>query len=459
MRPEEKDGFVFNCRNQPIRPDIATFAFCFAVLLTRAMAQESTEEPVNTANPITAELDSGTNRLQAAPVPANEAPLASPLAGTSQLSAMQPPAAYPVSTPGNGPLRWGMLDIRPHLLYQLSYGNGLQFSPGQQGNTFINQVSPGVSLHLRSHLSLDYTPTLRFYSDPRFKDGTDQSVNLVWGTSYQDWTLGFSQAYNSSSQPLVETGSQTDQQSYSTSLNAGYQIGSKASLSFGINQYFRFVAQTISSEALTDTREWSTADWFNYQFAPRLITSAGVGFTYDNMAAGPDMLSEQVQGRIIWHLYNKLQFELSGGLNNQQFVGSHAPDLLSPIFSVSARYQLFETTSLSLTGSRTVSPAYFQGASSEVTGVNAGLRQRLLGRFYLDLGGGYNTTSYNSTTGGQLQTTATDYTRTLFNVGLSTVLLKGVTASASYQIGYGSSTSALYNYTTRQAGLTLGYRF
>jgi hypothetical protein len=231
------------------------------------------------------------------------------------------------------------------------------------------------------------------------------------------------------------------------------------SLSLGVNQNFRFIDQAVASEQLTDVREWSTLDWLNYQFAPRFGAGLGAGFTYDNLSSGPDTTSEQVQGRIAWDAGTKLHFLLSGGLNDEQFIGSHSPDLLSPIFSLSARYQLFETTSLSLSGSRAVVPSYFQGAATEATSLNAGLRQRLLGRLFFDVGGAYGTTSYHATTTGQIGGNVGNYTSTSLNVALNTTFLKRVTASIFYQVSYNSSRNALYNYNITQAGLTLGYQF
>ena len=127
--------------------------------------------------------------------------------------------------------------------------------------------------------------------------------------------------------------------------------------------------------------------------------------------------------------------------------------------SVAAQYQLFDTTMLSLSGTRSVTPSYFQNASTEATSINAGLRQRLLGKLFLNVGGGYGTTAYHGTTRGPLGNGLGDYDTTSFNVSLGATLLKRVTTSAFYQLSYNSSGSALYNYTIRQAGLSLAYQF
>ncbi|HZR19674.1 MAG TPA: hypothetical protein VFE51_20485 [Verrucomicrobiae bacterium] len=423
-----------------------------------AFGQNAGDETATNAPPASIPtLGLTTNETLQVAGPANPGTPGVPVAGTSQL--FTPSAAGIGPSGAASPFRWGPVKLSPHLTYQVSYGNGVQASPGQQGNTLINEVSPGILLALGTHWTLDYTPALRFYSSKQFKDGTDHLVSLNGATTYQDWSFGLGQSYSLTSQPLVETGAQTDQETYSTALTAGYQFNSRMSLSLSAGQNFRFIDQTVATEALTNMREWTTLDWLNYHFNPSLEAGLGAGFTYDNLTGSPDMTSEQLLGRVSWKVGNRLRLLVNGGLNDQQFLTSGASDLLSPIFSVAAQYQLFEPTSFSLTASRSVSPSYLQGASSEVTGFNASLNQRLLKRFFLGVSGGYNTTDFHATTSGPVANNIDSYNTTSFSVSLSTVFFKRATASIFYQASYNSSKSALYNYDTTQSGLTLGYHF
>lgn len=402
----------------------------------------------------------GAAQIQPAPATGSPGIVPGPrLGGTSQLAVPAPVAETTLFSAGEGLLQWGMVHLDPHFLYQLSYGNGLQAQPGQQANTLVNQFSPGVLVQLGPHWSLDYTPTLRFYSDSRFQDGTDHAVSLSFRNSYDDWSFGFSQGYSLSSQPLVETAAQTEQEAYSTALTANYLINSKWSLDLGLNQSFRFLGQNIASQQLSDMKEWSTMDWVNYQVVPGLTAGVGAGFTYDNMSVGPDITSEQYQGRIVWKAGNKLTVSLSGGLDDLQFSGSNTPDLISPTFSLAFQYQLFEATSLSLSASRVVAPSYFQSQVTESTSVSAGVHQRLFKRLSLDVTGGYGTTAYQGTTASPAAAGIGNYDSTSFSVSLSTAFLKRATASIFYQASYNNSGAANFNYDTTQVGLTIGYRF
>src|ERR1019366_6984574 len=169
---------------------------------------------------------------------------ASRLAGTSQLA---PASAAPLS-PVPPLLRWGSLTLQSQVFYQLSYGNGLQATPGQSSSSLINEVDPGILFQWGSHWALDYTPILRFYSSSAFQNTFDNEVTLTGGTTYEDWSFGLSQSYASSSQPLIETGAQTDQQTFFTGLNATYQMGSQTSLQLGANQNFRFLDNAVPGQ-------------------------------------------------------------------------------------------------------------------------------------------------------------------------------------------------------------------
>jgi hypothetical protein len=389
------------------------------------------------------------------PVYFPEAPPAPRLAGTSQLS-VPPDVPAPVLHPL---LQWGPLTAQGHLLYRVSYGDGLQASPGQQSKTVINELYPGILFQWGSHWALDYTPILRFYSSSAFRNTFDNSVTLTGGTTYEDWTFGLSQSYASSSDPIIETGAQTDQQTFSTGLSAVRQIGSQTSLELGVSQNLRYSDQTISGQQLNSYNSWSTMDWLHYQFWSRFGAAVGVGFGYDNVKAGSDMTFEQIQGRVTWRVIKKLSVVLSGGAEDRQFLGSGAPDLLSPVFSLSARYSPFEFTTFSVSAYNAVTPSYYQDQVTENTSISAGVRQRLLGQLFLDLSGGYGNTTYHASTLGAAAANNGNYDSTFFGARLSTVLLERGTAAIFYSVNYNSSGAAIYNYTTTLVGLELSYRF
>jgi hypothetical protein len=434
---------------------VAAGALCGPVFVTGAMAQVMPGTP---AFDLSASQVAPTNTPGELPplTSATAAPLPV-LGGTSQLAGA-PPVAL---APAQALLQWGPITFRPHVLYTVSYGNGLQASPGQQVNTLINEIDPGILFQLGQHWTLDYTPTLRYYSSSQFQNSFDNRVALTGGTIYRDWTFGLSQSYASYSQPVVQTASQLDQEAFATALSATYRMSTALSLELAVNQSLQYQNQNqnVPGGQLSNWRSWSTMDWLDYQVEPTLGAAIGAGFEYDNVSVGSDMTAEQLQGRITWRVRTKLSFVLSGGVEDRQFLSSGVANSLTPVFSLTAQYQLFEHTTLSLSGGRTISPALFQSQITESTTLNAGLNQRILGKLNLNVSGAYGTTRYQNTVATPSPSIASNYETTSVNVSLSTAFLKRATAAVFYQLTYYSSGSAIYNYNTAQAGLSLGYRF
>ncbi|HEU6449350.1 MAG TPA: outer membrane beta-barrel protein [Verrucomicrobiae bacterium] len=348
-------------------------------------------------------------------------------------------------------LQLGPVQLRPHLFYSAVYGNGIQSGPGEQHTTLVQQFSPGILFEIGSHWTLDYTPTWSFYSDSHFRDTLDHNVQLTAGTTYEDWIFGFSQNYLATSAPLVETGTQTDRESFGTALTASYRFNSKISTDLAVNQ------TVVSTEDFTSYREWSTLDWLNYQFWPRLNVAVGGGFGFVDEDAGADSSYEQLQGRINWRATDKVSLQLHAGFEDRQFLDGGAEDLINPIFGVSIRYEPVSTTLLSLTAERTVTPAYFQNQVQESTTVSASLEQRLFEKFHLGLGGGYTRASYSSSAASASSRAANDYY--FFSARLGYSVLQRGSVALTYQFNENSSGEPGYSFSSNQIGVELGYQF
>jgi hypothetical protein len=369
------------------------------------------------------------------------------------------------------PFHWGLLTLRPHVFYSLTYADGLQSSPSNHQASAINAISAGMLINIGRHWSLDYTPTLTYYSNRHFQDSLDQSVSLTGGTSYGDWDFSLSQSYTSTSDPQVETASQTPTETYNTALSALWKFGDRMSVNFGLQQNFQFASSSVgvgsstntdnvtklfSIQALDNSRDWSTLEWLNYQFAPRFDVGLGVGAGYVGVDAGPDQTYEQMRGRINWRATDKISIQLNAGFEERQLQTGGAGDLFNPIFGAAIQYQPFEHTRISLDASRSVEPSYFQDQVQETTSVNVSLNQRLLQKFYFDLGVGYNSIDYTGTTGLGGNRTDNYY---FLNARLSHSFFKRGTLSIFYQHTENSSSQPGFGYASNQVGLEVGYSY
>jgi hypothetical protein len=347
------------------------------------------------------------------------------------------------------PLQWGPVALHPHVSYQFVYGSGIQSSPTNQSSTVIQTFAPGVLFVMGSHWTLDYTPTFVFYSDKDFEDNVGHAVALTGATTYEDWALGLSQNFAYTTAPQVETGTQVKQQTYSTALTASHPLNSKMSVDLGVSQNLIFPSDFESS------KEWSTMDWLNYQFWPRLVAGVGVGCGY--VITTPDRLFEQLQARVNWRATDKISFGLNGGAEFSQFTDGGESPLINPIFGASIQYQPFEHTQFSLSASRTVNTSYFDDQITEVASLNASLNQRLFGQFYLNVGGGYNWTTYTASATGAAANDSSDYYS--IDVRLSTSVLKRGSVAVFYTYSQNITDQPGLAYSSNQVGFNLGYAF
>jgi hypothetical protein len=369
---------------------------------------------------------------------------------TNEMEVFSPSATAAGFQQETQPLRWGPVTFRPSLFYRFLYGNGIQASTNQSLTTAIHEIGPEFLFEIGRNWTLNYTPVWRLYSNDQFRNTLDHSVRLTGGTVYEDWVLGLSQSYVSSSTPLVETGTQTEQETYSTALNASYRMNSKMSLDLAFSQNFVFAQQFESS------REWSTLEWLNYQFWPRLDAGVGSGFGYVKVDTGSDMTYEQFQGRVAWRATDKVSFQVHGGVEVRQFLSGGASDLVNPVAGAVIQYQPFEATKFLLSAERVVAASYFQNQVTESTSVSGDLNQRLFKKLYLDLGGGYNTVKYVASSGVPAGRKDEYYS---FNARLSCQFLKRGTFATFYQLSDNSSTQQGYGFSSTQFGLEVGFRY
>jgi hypothetical protein len=347
------------------------------------------------------------------------------------------------------PLQWGPVTLRPHVFYQFAYATGLLSSGNKPNDTFIQSLAPGMLFVLTPRWTLDYTPTLIFYSNENFGDNVGQSVTLTGGTTYESWVFGFSQNFTYSSSPEVQTGTQTSQDTVNTALTASCPLNSKISVDLGIYQDLNFPTD------FQRTLEWSTLDWLNYEFWPRLVVGVGAGAGY--IDSTPNMVFEQIQGRVNWRATDKTSFQLSGGGQFSQFTDSGAAPLVNPIFQGTIQYQPFKYTQISVNGGEQVNTSYFQNQVNVVTSVGANLSQRLQEKFYLNVSGSYDWDNYIAAVNGMNANSPVNYYS--INVNLSTTLSKRLTASIFYTYNESITSQTGLAFSSNQVGFNVGFKY
>ena len=383
-----------------------------------------------------------------APTPATPDSTPTAMQSTSEMDVFAAPAPETLSQP----FKWGAFTLRPHPFYQFLYADGLQATAGQLANSTIQQISIGALLQMGDHWTLDYTPLWSIYSNNQFQDTFGQTARLAGGTAYKDWILGFSQSYADTAAPSAETGTQLRQQEYNTAVNGAYTMNSKMSLDLALNQ------DILSADQFSSYREWSTMDWLNYQFWPRLNAALGAGGGYTDNSSSPDSTFERLQGRVNWRATDKISFQVHGGMEVRQFLSGGVAPFIDPIYDALIQYQPFAQTKIFLSGSQSVSSSILQNQITETAALNAGVNQRLLGKVFLNVNGGYQNVKYLPTSNATTASRGRDKIYSL-NTQLSYTFLKRGSFAVFYQISRDDSSQPGFSFTSHQVGAQIGFNY
>ena len=172
----------------------------------------------------------------------------------------------------------------------------------------------------------------------------------------------------------------------------------KTFLSSGVDS----LVTEYNSANLFSSQMFSGNLFVNYRYSEKIVIgvggTGGVDFV-DN--PNPDQTFEQANVRASYQATGKIAFNFSGGVEFRQFENNSRSEYISPVFELSATYQPFDGTSVTLAGSRrTFNSGVLAGQDFAGTTITATLRQRLLQRFYVGVSGGYQNSDYFSTVSG-----------------------------------------------------------
>jgi hypothetical protein len=372
----------------------------------------------------------------------------------------------PLTAPIDSILNWGALHAHLRASYQFLYASGVHSAPGNSEDTITHTLSPGISLNLGPHVTFDYAPSIRFFTQKDFHNTVDHSLSLSGGVHYGDWTLGISQDFVVADEPLVETSGQTQTMDYSGGLVAAYQFNEKLSLTTTAGVGLVFVGSTNSvatngvggSTALSDSQSFSAAEWLSYAFSEKISAGVGGNVGYSEQSGGFRSIDENYNLRMGWHPGNKLSASLSGGIARQHYLQSNGgTSKWKPVYSATVGYQLFETTSFSLSADRSIGSSLFQNQIVESTTLGVGVQQRLLGKVQMSLGFGYTKSDYKLTTG-NLTTTRSDEGFS-YSAGMAVPFLKRFNFGTFYQYTQNTSSAGGFGFSSSQLGATLSWAY
>ena len=196
----------------------------------------------------------------------------------------------------------------------------------------------------------------------------------------------------------LDVSGRTKFQTYSTRLNASYDLSGKTFISTG----FDSLATEYNSSSLFSSATLSENLFINYRYSDKLVVGLGGTGGYNIVdQPNPDQTFEQANVRLSYQALGKVSLNFSGGVEFRQFENDSRGQYISPVFDLSLGYTPTDATNFSITASRrTFNSGVLAGQDFAGTTFGVSLRQRFLQRFYVGVAGGYQNSDYFSTVNG-----------------------------------------------------------
>jgi hypothetical protein len=308
-----------------------------------------------------------------------------------------------------------------------------------------------MSFDIGTRWTADYTPSWTYYSSDKFANTVAHSASIHGTAGFTDGSIQFGQNYVRSSDPLVETGRQTRQETANTSLSVNYALGRHSRLDAIFGHDLRYAS------GAPNTRSWTNQEWLHHQVSNRIDAAVGIGFGWVNVDPGADMRSTEPQVRLGWRPIDKINVDVHAGQEHRTFRAPGVAAMNNPTYGASIHYQPVGVTSIFFSADRGVSASYFQNQVNERATWSMGFDQRLLERFHLNAIYGRSRVRYIPAAA--VRVVGRDDETSTFSLRLSTSFLRRGTIGLFYQRMHNSSNVGLYQFSSDQSGLEIGYRY
>jgi hypothetical protein len=290
---------------------------------------------------------------------------------------------------------------------------------------FYFTIEPSIELRFgdadvggTSSLGVIYHPSIFLFVNDSTNDTVQQLIRVTAGHGFGHLSLSLAQDISlldgtdlnslndpSGHQANTDVQGRARHQIYNTNLGASYDLTGKLFLSAG----GIFYADEYGSSNLNSSQSIGGNLYLNYNYSEKLVIGLGGGGGYNTTDLGSDdQTYEQINARLNYLVTAKISLNASCGVEFRQF--EQGGNNITPVYELSASYQPFDGTSMSLNGSRrNENSASFAGQDYTETTINFSITQRLLQRFYLGFAVGYTNSNYFSTLNGISATRNDDF--------------------------------------------------
>ncbi len=296
---------------------------------------------------------------------------------------------------------------------------GLRSRPRQPDLAFSGQPA--------KMLLLNCVPTIKIYADNDQYNLIEQLAEFTGVYSFARLILALDQDYVKSQDASFDVGAFITAQVFTTRLTSLYELNDRMSVE--VNGRYRNTSYDDSR--YTDSRQWENQNWLNRQLTGKINVGLGVTLGYWDVDRSGTQTYEQVEVRAIYRFAEKMDVSAAVGGNWQQYSGG-VPATWYPIFRIAARYRPVDATEFQ------VEAHQFQQVSASLLaqnyntiGFSGSVRQRVINKWFVTVGGGYGIADYYATLPGVPPAVSSTYYST--RVGVDYEFTERWTAGAFYQ--------------------------
>ena len=358
------------------------------------------------------------------------------------------------------------------------YDDNIFLRTANRVSDFYFAIEPGFTLGYgdivgsdQNFIRLDYAPSVILYADHSDANAFQHIIRLDGQYHFRRLTVTLSEeiqilngtnfnttgGLNPNSVPAVnlDAGANTSVTTFNTRANFSYDLTGKTFLSGGLqhtsNQYEN---NLIGSDSIQGNL------YLNFTYSPKLTVGLGGTAGYNRVdSSSPNQTFQQINARATYQATGKISLEGSVGVEFRQFSGDARGSVyISPVYEISASYQPFDGTTISLSGNRrTENSAVFAGQDYASTNISLNARQRFFQRLYLSFSIGYQNLSYFSTIDTGNASRDDDYV--YLQPALDLTLTRYWTLGAYYLHRENETSAAAFGFDDNQYGLRTSLTF
>ncbi|MEA3213364.1 MAG: hypothetical protein QOE70_6421 [Chthoniobacter sp.] len=326
---------------------------------------------------------------------------------------------------------------------------------GKMGDVLLT-ISPSVSLTLGSpdgqgagYLTLNYAPGFVHYAEHSAQDSISHSALFNTGYRFTRLSLSLSLGYHQGRETDVEVGALVDHRNYSAALTSKYELTDRSSVDLSLSKSFS------DYDGFLDVSEMVVQGYFNSRITEAITLGVGVAYGSAEAQGSTAQGYEQVTMRAAYSATERLSLSANVG---GDFRNSGDGNQCSPIFGLGANYKPFDSTDVSLSGSRSIVPsAVLVHQDKELTSFFLSVRQRFLQRYFLTPSVGYDHTEYGGSAEGVGESRNDD--SIAFGLNAATNLTEHWSVQLFYQYRRNTSTAEGFSFTNNQLGLSSAVSF